>query len=1390
MSTGVLFRRVAVDPSIRVRRGFGRWGVQATRRVAPDHGRKREERAVNTVLMWIGGLLAAVLAALFAVPYFIDWNGYRGVIEEEATRILGREVRVGGKINVRLLPTPYLRFEKLRIADTRLGASEPLFRAESFTIWLSVPPLLQGNLEARHVALQEPVVTLGIEKDGTGNWTTLGIRPGTLPFVPQNVALQAVDINSGTVVLQHPRAGEVGRLTGITGVISAEALDGPYKFGGDVELAGASRDVRIATAKADPDGTIRFKAAANPKGTIGTIYKLEGSLTGFSGRPEISGSLSATLPLPELPAATNGAPTANGAIPGGSVYADVKGRMLANADQLEIKEVVASIENVGQPQLLTGDMTLEWGRLRRLDFEIASRWLDLDRLAGATGRASPVGTSAVLIDGLIRALPEQSATRGVVSIDQMTLGGAPLAKLDLAVSRLGTGSLRIERLFAELPAGARIALDGVLQKRGEEAEFDGTVTGAGPSLARLAQWGMPGQQLGMAAPDGAFTLDSHLNVGRRRMALQDVRAVFADHELSGSVVLENGGPLSVEVVAETFESDWLWSGGLTRTAAMGWIDRIVAGATAVDWGGQAKADAKVKPAKEGAKAVRGLDFKLTTGVLRGPDRALRDVVADISMADGELRLKRLAFRGGDGLDVNLNGHIGRKDGKPVGLVNGVLGAMDSKALETAVAVFDMPESERIRQLRDMLPLRLAGRIALGQRMVRAVDVMADGSAMHGRISFKANLDGGLADDWRAMPAEFTLSGDDLATARLMALIFARAPGADAGGARDGMRANVAIKAVGVPEEGLVTDAALSREGLSLAYNGRATIAADTVPKLSGTAEVAADRLGDVLALVGVPSNIGGGSSVTGTLGLSFEDDGRTKLTPSGLTVAGSEVTGTLRVARGDGGRIKVDGEIAIDQATVAGLLGGVVQSAPRPVPVSAADLAFQEGQGPWTDQPFADAGFERFEGNVMLQLKHLGVAPGLGVSSARLGLKFVPGQIDVSLIEAGMLGGSLRGNVVLAKAAAGARVKGELEAAGVEISAIARGAASSIDAGGTASLTVAFSGQALSPRSLITALRGSGRMNFVDAWVGGMAPEIVNAIITRAFQKEIDTEGRTLEAELLKSLGTGRLAIGHTDVGVEIADGVLRIAKMETRGESGRVETLVTVDLSKLQAETEWRLIAGARAPGKPAWPPVSIYYTGSLGSLATITPRVALGSFERELTVRRMEYEVEELERLRKLDEERARLERERQKALAEAARQERERQRALEAERLRQQFEQQQRTLTPQLPGPRSDVPAGADPAAGSPEQAADGGGAAPAGTVDTQQGSAVLEPAAAPGEPGAGAQNGGGETSGAVGAQEAAPVAPQPRPVVRERRSPRRAPNAGETLMRSLNPGYIPD
>ncbi|MCB1505599.1 MAG: AsmA family protein [Hyphomicrobiaceae bacterium] len=1350
---------------------------------------------MNSLVMWIAGLFAAVLAALFAVPYFVDWNGYRGVFEEEASRILGRDVRVGGKINVRLLPTPYLRFEKLRIADTRPNAVEPIFKAETFTLWLSVPPLLQGNLEARHLALDQPVVTLSVDDKGTGNWTELGIRPGTLPFMPQKVALQAVDITNGTIVLRHPRAGEVGRLSAIEGEVSAETLSGPFKFAGFASLTGHTREIRLATAKADDDGTLRFKATARPKdgavetaATAGASYQLDGSLKDFYQRPQIEGALSATVPLPQLPSAPGGDAALDAKKPnaGGAngerapVYADVKGRLTATADRLDVSDIVASIENVGQPQLLTGATTLEWGQLQRLDFSFSSRWLDLDRLAGREGRASPIGTSVALIEGLTHALSGESAARGVISVDQLTLGGEAMARLELAVSRVSAGKLRIERLQAALPAGGRIALEGLLIDGKGSTDFAGQVTAAGPSMKRLMTWALPGSDYAGASPDLSFTFDSALRVGSDGLLLRNARGDLGGHGVTGSARRGSDGTLAVDLVADEVESDWLWSGGLSRTAVLGWLSAVgkVAGEIAAG-----------PPKAKGASSSGRFDLKLRTGVLRGPDRAVRDVRADVTVAGRDLVINQLAFQGGDGLEFDVTGQIVDPAGSPKGRLAGVIGAGSGKSLEQMLALLDVNDRPRISALAKMTPLRLAGDVALGQRGAAAIDLQGDGAVGSGRLTVRAAIDGGLGSEWRSLPAEITITADDVNSAALFDLVFGQGGAASSiGGAAGKSRAaSVAIKAVGVPGEGLVTDAALSHPGLTLSYNGRAVLDQQAMPSLSGTLEVAADRLGDVLALLGAEAGAALDHPVTGTLGLSLDKAGRVKVTPGGLTIAGAEVSGSLAVGRGGGGRLRADGELALNHASVAGLLSGLADAVPQPAAVSAADLAFRQGGGIWTDQAFTAEAFARFEGKVSVGIAHLAIAPDVSLTDAQLRFDLNPGRIDAELASSRALGGQATAQVTLQKAAAGARMSGWLAVDGMKLAALGAASGSKLDSGGLIGGTLQFEGQGLSPRSLVVALKGDGRLKFSGAWIGGLAPKMVADTIAAGFAKEFDIDAATLQSELGKRFAAGRLTFGDKEVALSVADGALNVAHINSAGPDGSVDVVATVDLQTMQAETEWRIVADAEKPGKPAWPPVSIYYTGALGALAAVEPRVALGNFERELTVRRMEHEVEELERLRKLDEERARQERERLKAQEE----ERKRQKAAELERLRLEELERARALqqqNPPLPLAPAPVPARPPDPQSSVEQGVGGQALAPAAS---EAGAAV---------PAGGSRTSDGQLTGVEsgtsaatanalpgGAEAAAPenrsaAAPVPRP---RRVSPRRPPTAGDTMLKSFNP-----
>jgi len=160
--------------------------------------------------------IITVVGALFTVPYFIDWNGYRGVFEEEASRLLDREVRVGGAVNLHLLPTPYFRFEKVRIADASVNLEEPFFRTDSVTVKLSVPPLLRGAVEAHEIEFQRPVLRLALNDKGGWNWQTFGQVLSNAPYLPTNVALTSLKIKDGVLAVHGTNGAERARIEGST----------------------------------------------------------------------------------------------------------------------------------------------------------------------------------------------------------------------------------------------------------------------------------------------------------------------------------------------------------------------------------------------------------------------------------------------------------------------------------------------------------------------------------------------------------------------------------------------------------------------------------------------------------------------------------------------------------------------------------------------------------------------------------------------------------------------------------------------------------------------------------------------------------------------------------------------------------------------------------------------------------------------------------------------------------------------------------------------------------------------------------------------------------------------------------------------------------------------
>jgi hypothetical protein len=212
--------------------------------------------------------------------------------------------------------------------------------------------------------------------------------------------------------------------------------------------------------------------------------------------------------------------------------------------------------------------------------------------------------------------------------------------------------------------------------------------------------------------------------------------------------------------------------------------------------------------------------------------------------------------------------------------------------------------------------------------------------------------------------------------------------------------------------------------------------------------------------------------------------------------------------------------------------------------------------------------------------------------------------------------------------------------------------------------TVEFSGRGRSPRTVISALQGQGKIEFGDAKLPALWPGAVAAAAQAALKVEPDKLSSTVRQALAVSLGGGILPVGRKAFAVEIADGQLKIKSPTIDTSEGKVSGTASLDLRALTFDSQWRLeskLADADTAVKPL-PGVSVIYRGPIASLGAIEPRIDSGALEQELSARKIERDMEELDRLRKMDEQR----------------------RLNEADRLRKQFE-----VSPPIPRPPPGLP-----------------------------------------------------------------------------------------------------
>ena len=230
-------------------------------------------------------------------------------------------------------------------------------------------------------------------------------------------------------------------------------------------------------------------------------------------------------------------------------------------------------------------------------------------------------------------------------------------------------------------------------------------------------------------------------------------------------------------------------------------------------------------------------------------------------------------------------------------------------------------------------------------------------------------------------------------------------------------------------------------------------------------------------------------------------------------------------------------------------------------------------------------------------------------------------------------------------------VSGSLSVAGGALEVLIGSAAGKPSPSGAIGGALKFSGKGISPRSVLSVLQGGGTLELGNAKLGTLWPGAIGPAVEAALKSDPDSLPAVLRRSLAESLAAGELPLPGA-VGVEIADGRLATKSFVIDTAEGRAQGVAAVDLKTLLVESDWRLETKAASPaGKAPLPAVTVSYRGPVAALGSLEPRINSEALERELAVRRMERDVEELERLRRLDEARRREEMERQRRQLEQA-------------------------------------------------------------------------------------------------------------------------------------------
>ena len=607
----------------------------------------------TTLLGFAIALILALLAALVG-PYFVDWNTYRPQFETEAARLVGLPVRVGGAIDVRLLPTPTLVMNGVEIGPR----GEDALRARSLGIEFALGALVRGQLRASQTRVAGPQFTIALAPDGRAS-----LPSGGLGFDASALAVDHLQIEDARLTLVHAASnrrfvldklwfdGEVRSLAG--------SFRGEGAFVSDKDLYG----YRI-TATRQETGAIRVRFNLDPSERALTAEG-DGLVSLESNAPKFEGGVTFIRPV--------GTVLASGRAVVNEPWR-LAARVKANAASVLFEQIDFQYGPEDRALKVGGTAELTLGARARLDAVLSASQLDVDRLIAATGpvRRTPLAAIRAFVDTFGGVLSAPLPMKIGFSADSVTLGGAPVQNLRGDLVSDGNG-LSFESAQLRAPGFTEVTFSGKAAFTADGLSFTGPADVASTDPRLLLRWLDGRDDLPPEGPAKAMRLRADVSLGGEKIALERLKAEVDRKTVDGRLVYlwptdKRKARLDAELNAAELDLD-----------------------SVLDFAQAALGSAKLERPGEVSLA---LDIGRAT--LAGVEA--RKANAKLTFDSDGLTVERLSLGEFGGASLNASGRISTAAAAPRGSLSVNLDARDLTGLSAVLAKFAPPAFDPVRRI--------------------------------------------------------------------------------------------------------------------------------------------------------------------------------------------------------------------------------------------------------------------------------------------------------------------------------------------------------------------------------------------------------------------------------------------------------------------------------------------------------------------------------------------------------------------------------------------------------------------------------------------------------------------------------------------------------------------